>query len=346
MTQRRLYLDRSPGETRGVITLDDAPERLIIRRTGDDEKLQLGARLVAVVANVEPALSTAFLDLGEGAQAILPFKPEARPSRGEVVEVEIRSEPRRGKLAIARLLGAAEGAPRLIAQAPGVTEALKSLAPDAQLITGRTAREVADEAEAEVLEALHPLPGGGSLAIEPTRALTAIDVDLGERKGGDAKQITRAANLSAIALSARLLRLKSLGGIVVLDLVGRGHDAKALLAAARTAFAPDNPGVAIEPVNRFGAMALSLPRRTRPVAEILCREDGALSDRSLAQRLVRRIEAEAQAQPGARLSAACAPAVAEAAKPLAAKLAETIGARFTLDADLQRPRESFEVAAR
>lgn len=345
MSQRRIYLDCSPGEARGVVAVDGAPERLIVRRTGEDERLLLGARHAAVVASVEPVLATAFLDLGAGDQAILPFKPDAKPVRGAVVEIEIRSEPRRGKLAIARLVGPAEGPARQLAKAPGVSEILKSLAPEAEIVAGRTAREIADQAEHEALEIVHALPGGGSLAIEPTRALTAIDVDLGERKGGDGKRITRAANLDGIALSARLLRLKSLGGIVVLDLVGRGHDGRALMAAARAAFAPDNPGVAIEPINRFGALTLSLPRRTRPIAELLCREDGALSDRSLAQRLVRRLEAEARAQPGARLSARCAPAVADAARPLAAKLAETLGARFTLDPDSARPRERFEVAA-
>lgn len=345
MSARQIFLDRSPGETRGVLMLDGAPERLIIRRAGDDEQPSLGARFAAVIASVEPSLSTAFLDLGAGAQAILPFKPEARPARGEVFEVEIRGEPRRGKLAVARLVGPAEGPPRLIAEAPGVAEILQRLAPEAELVTGRAAREAAEEAEAEALEVLHPLPGGGALAIEPTRALTAIDVDLGERKGADAKRVTRAANLAAIALAARLLRLKGLGGLVVLDLVGRGHDGKALLAAARSAFAPDNPGVAIEPVSRFGTLSLSLPRRTRPLAELMLGEDGRLTDRSLAQRLVRRLEAEAAAQPGARLRAACAPAVADQARPLVAKLAETFGARFTLQTEPARARDSFEVAA-
>ena len=343
MSERRIYLDEGIGESRGVVTLDGAPERLLIRRAGDDPRLRLGARLVAVVASVEPALNTAFLDLGEGAEAILQFKPDSRPVRGEVIEVEIRSEPRRGKLPIARLLGPSEGRPRLLAEAPSLAEFLQGLARDAELITGRAAREAADEAEA--LEMLHPLPGGGTLAIEPTRALTAIDVDLGERKGADAKRVTRAANLAAIQLAARLLRLKSLGGIVVIDLVGRGHDAKALLAAARTAFAADNPGVAVEPIGRFGTLELSLPRRTRPLGEILCREDGGLSDRSLAQRLIRRLQAEAEAQPGARLVARCAPQVAAAARPLAAKLTERIGARFTLEPDPARARESFDVAA-
>jgi Ribonuclease G/E len=344
MSKRRIFLDAGVGESRGVVTLDGAPERLLIRREGDDPRLGLGARLAAVVASVEPALGAAFLDLGEGAQAILPFKPDARPARGAVVEVEIRGEPRRGKLPVARLLGDAEGRPRLLAEPPPLAEALQALARDAELVTGRAAREAADEAEAEALAIIHPLPGGGSLALEPTRALTAVDVDLGERKGADAKRVTRQANLAAIALAARLLRLKSLGGIVVLDLVGRGHDPKALLAAARAAFAPDNPGVAVEPVGRFGTMELSLPRRTRPLAEILCGEDGRLSSRSLAQRLVRRLESEAAAQPGARLAATCVPEVAAAAAPFVARLTERFGARLTVRADPTRPREHLEVA--
>ena len=93
--------------------------------------------------------------------------------------------------------------------------------------------QVADEAEAEALEDPASVAGRRSqIAIEPTRALTAIDVDLSDRKGGDAKRVTRQANIAALGMAARLLRLKGLGGIVVIDLVGRGHDGHALLAAA------------------------------------------------------------------------------------------------------------------
>jgi Ribonuclease G/E len=346
MSRRGLFLDRSPGETRGVVTLDDRPERLIIRRDEDDARLLAGAKLVARVARLEPALATAFLDLGSRAEAILPFKPDARPSQGQALEVEIRNEPRRGKLAVARWLGPGEGPPRLVSPAPEVEAELRALVREAEMVTGRAARDVADEAEAEALDILHPLPGGGSLAIEPTRALTAVDIDLGERKGADAKRVTRQANLAALGVAARLLRLKGLGGIVVIDLVGRGHDGTALLAAARAAFGPDNPGVSIGPVGRFGTMELSLPRRTRPIAEILLRADGALSDRTLAQRLVRRLQAEGEAARGARLLARCTPEVAASAAPLLAKLAELIGARFDVQADAGLAREHLEVAAR
>jgi Ribonuclease G/E len=343
MSERRTYLDVGIGETRGVVTLDGRPERLLVRRDDDDPRLVLGARLVARVASLEPALATAFLDLGGGAEAILPFRPEARPVRGQALQVEIRGEPRRGKLAVARSLGPAEGAPRLVSAAPDVADELQALAPGSKLVEGAAARDVADEAQAEALDVLHALPGGGVLAVEPTRALTAIDIDLGATKGQDAKRVTRQANLAALGMAARLLRLKGLGGIVVIDLVGRGHDGAALLAAARTAFAPDNPGVAIGPVGRFGTMELSLPRRTQPLLERLCREDGALTDRTLAQALIRRIQAEAAAQPGARLLARCAPAVAVAAAPLAVKLAERIGARFSIVADAARPRDRLDV---
>src|SRR5258706_4436789 len=292
MSERRTYLDVSPGELRGVVTLDGRPERLLLRRDEDDLREALGARLVARVADVEPALATAFLDLGEGAPAILSFKPEARPIRGQALEVEVRGEARSGKLAVVRVIGPAEGAPRLLAPPPNIAEQLRALATGVAPVEGREARDVADEAEAEALEILHPLPGGGTLSIEPTRALTALDIDLGARKGADAKRVTRQANLVALGAAARLLRLKGLGGIVVIDLAGRGHDGHALLAAARAAFAPDNPGVAIGPVGRFGTMEISLPRRSRPLLERLCRPDGAPSDRTLAHRPTRRLEAE------------------------------------------------------
>jgi Ribonuclease G/E len=263
-----------------------------------------------------------------------------------MLEIEVRGEPRRGKLAVARPIGPADGVPRLLAPPPSVAEQLRAIAPDIEPIAGREARETADEAEAEALAILHPLPGGGTLSIEPTRALTAIEVDVGARTGADAKRVTRQANLAALGMAARLLRLKGIGGVIVIDLAGRGHDGPALLAAARAAFAPDNPGVAFGPISRFGTLEISAPRRTQPLLERLCRDDGAPSDRTLAQRLVRRLQSEGEAGPGARLTASCAPDVAAAAQPLVDQLAERLGARFTLAAEPAAARERLEVTWR
>ena len=344
MSERSLFLDRGIGETRGVVLLDGRPERLLIERDGDDQATRLGARHIARVRKVEPAFASAFVDLG-GVEALLSFKPDSRPVEGQSLEVEIRTEPRLGKLATVRVIGPAQGAPRLLAPPPSIAEQLASFARGTEIVEGREARQVADEAETEALDIVHPLPGGGNIAIEPTRALVAIDVDIGERKGNDVKRVTRAANLAALAAAGRLLRLKSLGGIVVIDLVGRGHDGNALLTAARSAFSPDNPGVAIGPVGRFGTMEMTIPRRAPPLAETLCDANGALSDLTLALQLIRMVETQGAAQPGARLTVACAPAVAEAARPLAEKLAGKIGARFTIRPEPGSPRERLDVSA-
>ena len=346
MSERRLYLDRGVGETRGVVLLDGRPERLLIRRDGDSDPLQLGSQWVARVRRVEAVIGSAFLDLGEGAQAVLPFRPDARPVEGQAMGVEVRSEPRRDKLAVVRALGPAEGSPRRLAPAPDLAEQLTAFAGGAPVVEGREARRIADVAQAEALAVVHPLPGGGDLAIEATRALTTVDVDLGERKGADVKRVTRQLNLAALAAAARLLRLKGLGGLVVIDLVGRGHDGPAFLAAASAAFGPDNPGVALGPISRFGTLELTIPRRTPPLHDTLCRPDGAPTDLTLALSLIRRLQDEAQAQPGARLEAVCALSVSEAARALGDQLALQIGARFTISGEASWGRERMEVAAR
>ncbi|MDB5431320.1 MAG: RNA-binding protein [Caulobacter sp.] len=346
--RRRLFLDRGIGESRAVVTLDGQPERLIIRRDSDPASTLLGARSVARIGRVHRAVNAAYLVLEGGGEAFLQLGPELpKFAEGQMIDIEIRGEPRRGKSAIARFLGMGEGSPRLLQAAPSLEEELAHFGGEGtKIVEGLGARETADEAESEILEPVHDLPGGGTIAIEPTRALTAIDVDLGDRPGGDAKRATRAANLAALTEAARLLRLKGLGGLIVFDLAGRGHDGAALLAAARIAFGPDNPGVAIGAISRFGTMELTVPRRRAPVLDLLRGPDGGLSALAGAQRLARALEREGRAAPGSRLEAACSPAVAEAFNLLSAGLADRLGARFSVTARAGMTNGKLEVAAR
>ncbi|HRD27809.1 MAG TPA: ribonuclease E/G, partial [Caulobacter sp.] len=102
---RQFFLDRGLGETRGVVTLDGRPERLLIQRDGDSEVAALGARSVARVRSVDKAIGMAFLDLPGGVEAIHSLRTdEPPPVRGAAVEVEIRTEPRQDKLAKVRLI--------------------------------------------------------------------------------------------------------------------------------------------------------------------------------------------------------------------------------------------------
>ena len=343
---RRAYLDAGIGEARGVVVLDGRPERLLIVRDDDPPCQRLGARSVARARKIDRALGLAFLQLPEGPDAVLELRRESgRLVEGQALLVEIRSEGRGDKGPSVRLAGEAEGPPKLAAPAPALEETLAALAPDAAIETGPDARAFADAAEAEALESVFPIPGGGSLAVERTRALIAVDVDVGARPGAEAKRNVRAANLAALAAAARILRLKGEGGLVVIDLAGRGHDGPALIAAARSAFAPDNPGVALGPISRFGTLELTVPRRRRPALERLLDADGQLSLETLALRLTRALERQATTDPGARIRARAAPALAERATPYIRRLAERFGARFEVVADPDRPRDRFEVEA-
>ena len=344
MADRRIYIDRSPRETRGVITVSGKPERLLIEREGQGYP-RLGVRAHARVILVDRTLGLAMLDMGDGTQASLRLKADRPPPvQGQALDVEIAIEPQGGKPAVARSFADDGGEAPL---APASLEArLAALAPGAAVTEGAKARAVVDEAEDEALAIEHSLPGGGSMAIESTRALVAVDIDLGSGGGRDAKRAARQTNMTALTELGRLLRLKALGGLVVVDLVGRGHDGPALARAAQGAFAADQPGVVLGPVTRFGTLELALPRRHRPVREILCGPDGRPTVQTLSLRLVRAIERQAAANPGARLLAICAPEVAAAAAGAATALAGIIGARFEIVGDPAYSADRWEIAAR
>jgi len=342
---RKFFFDAGVGESRAVVTLAGRPERLIIARDGDPAVQVMGARVAARIRSVERALGLAFLDLGDGPDAVLNLAPEIGPvAEGGWIEVEIRSEARTGKGASVRWLGPTTGPLRLLAPGPGIEARLAGLAKGAPIETGAQARAAADQAQEEVFETVFPLRGGGSVAVEITRALTAVDVDLGGRAGEGAKRVMRVANIAALGEAARVLRLKGLGGLVVIDLAGRGHDGSALLVAAREAFAPDNPGVSFGAISRFGTLELTIPRRARGALDALTGDSGTPSDRTLAMQLLRALEREAAMDRGARLEALASPGIAQAAQLFLARLTQCFGDRLSLVAD--PTRTGFEVLRR
>ena len=306
-----------------MVVLDGLPERLWIERDGEAARPRLGERHRARVEELSPGLGLARLALAGGLEAALPLSKSAPPHRGAMVEIEIAAESRGAKGAIARLLGPAAGPVERLRAAPGLEARLKAAAPDAVIEVGEQAREAADEAEEAVLATTHSVAGGLTLHIEPTRALTAVDVDWSGPARPSAAAAMR-ANQSALAETARLLRLKAIGGAVVIDLVGFPRERDQIAAAARTAFGPDEPGVVVLPINRFGLLHLVKPHRERPLAQALCADDGRLSARSVAERLARGLERQGRADPGAILVARCAPAVAAELRPLL----RALGPRF------------------
>ena len=66
-----------------------------------------------------------------------------------------------------------------------------------------------------------PLPSGGEIIIDETEALIAIDVNTGSHRnrGGDEKNVIYAVNLEAAVEAARQIRLRNLGGLIIIDFI-------------------------------------------------------------------------------------------------------------------------------
>lgn len=322
----RAFLYQIPGETRGLVVRDSRPHHLIIQREGDPPRSRLGARLVGRVARREPAFAAAFIDLGgAGLQGFLPLRGGG-PAEGQAVEVEVAAEPRDGKGPALRLLGPAEGLPRLLEPGPTVEARLRTLAPDAPPQGGLEAMRNVIEAEDEALARVHVFAGEGvDMAVERTRAMVTVDIDFTGRPGRDARRARARANLFALGQAARLVCLKGWGGLVGVDLAGTGHDGQAVLAAARTAFA--GVGTAFGPISRFGLLQLSLPWGARPIEEILLDIDRRPSLVTRVMALVRALRMAELSDPATpRWCCLCNPEEAALLAPLAARL----GPRFSV----------------
>lgn len=334
MSAVEVFLDETPGETRGVVLRDGRCTHLLIQRESDPAETRLGARSVGRVVEINPGLRGAFVDLGGAAPGFLPLRRQDRLTQGERLEVAVVAEPRRGKGATLRRLGPGEGPPRLLQPGPGVADQLRTLAPDVESITGLAAIDAGAEAEEEALSATHVFMSQGiDLALQRTRALVAVDIDYAASGGRDPKQGRAAANAAGLRQAARLIGLKQWGGLVVVDMVGDGQEAEAQMKAARAAFAHEQQAV-FAPVSRFGLMQLSLPWRRTPLEEVLLGGDGAATVQTRALALVRALRRQMLADTRApRLVAYCHPEEARIAAPLAARL----GPRAAVQADPAAP---------
>jgi len=200
--------------------------------------------------------------------------------------------PRLSRIAVDDAPAMARIRAMLVALAPRLLDRLE-LVSDAFERTG--AREQIEAA----LVAEVPLAGGGSLLIEPTAALSAIDVNGAGRPALD-------ADLEAAREIARQLRLRRIGGTVVVDFIDlpRAEDRARLRAELEAALADDPATVRVFPQTGLGLVAVSRQRTGPSLAELLgricpaCAGAGRLpSLRRQAEALIRELAAMTASRP-------------------------------------------------
>jgi len=242
-TRRVLY------KTRSVIVTPDAPGVNLSRRIRD---AAIRARLQA---EAEAALAAA--GGGDGAGLIL--RSAAETAAPEAIAADIAAA-----LAAWAEVGAAFAAdttPRLLRPAPAAAElALRDW-------DGRPGGSLAETGVEDRLDSLATaeiaLGGGHWMAVEPTRALTGVDVNTGEGFGGDA---ALAANLAAARDLPRQLRLRGLGGVIVVDFAPLPKRARRRVEdALKTSFARDPVETSLAGWTTLGLFEIQRKRERRPL---------------------------------------------------------------------------------
>ena len=108
------------------------------------------------------------------------------------------------------------------------------------------------------------LPSGGRLYFDETRSMTTVDVDTGDNNSkGRRSGIGFQTNLEAASILGRQIRLRNIGGLIVVDFVSMRHekDRKKILNALRMSFNEDNFTVRIAGFSEFGVVELTRYRR-------------------------------------------------------------------------------------
>jgi ribonuclease G len=182
-----------------------------------------------------------------------------------------------------------------------------------------------------------------------------IDVDTGTPETGSPERTGLMANLAAAGTIARQIRLRNLGGGLIVDFVGLDSRSARdkVRAALAAAIAPDPAGPQLLGWTRLGHFELVRPRRNRPLAEALLepRSGGALVKTAVtvSHEVLRALRRATRAQPGRRwrvtvaleVAAALAGPVADAVRQAEQRFARGIA----IQADPGYQRERFQISA-
>ncbi len=114
------------------------------------------------------------------------------------------------------------------------------------------------------------LPSGGSLVIDHTEALISVDVNSARStKGADIEETALKTNLEAADEVARQLRIRDIGGLIVIDFIDMTVDRNKLAVESRlnTVVKRDRARVQVGKISRFGLMEMSRQRLRTSISE-------------------------------------------------------------------------------
>ena len=216
---------------------------------------------------------------------------------------------------------------------------------------------VADEVEG-LLHRIVKLKSGGSIIIEETAALTAIDVNAGsagEGRGGRGSDLAFNTNVEAVIEAARQMRLRNLGGLIVIDLMAvKGEGAVGrIVNAMKDALVRDPAGPHVLGTGKSGLLEVTRPRKRLPLSQqllepcSLCMSGRSEAALAVGLRALDRVLAEVWANPALipalRAPTAVIMALKEDASDALAEMEAKLGQRLDLVGDDTLPGGTFQI---
>jgi ribonuclease G len=202
------------------------------------------------------------------------------------------------------------------------------------------------------------LPSGGYLMIDYAEALTVIDVNTGSFTGkgkGRLEDTITAVNVEAAEEAVRQLRMRDIGGIIVIDFIdmARARNRDQVLKMMRSALDQDRTKTYVVEVSPLGLVEMTRQNVTDGVREILtkrcptCDGEGVVaSEETVAIQIVRKLRdvVAAEPKPEAYLVRVNPLVAGELLKPDSglAELEEATGKRFHFEGGVALPLDTFE----
>ena len=292
--KRRCVIEDCIGETRAAVYEGRKLVELYVRRWTDADKPRQGDIFAGRVTKVDQSLGGAFIDIGTETQGLFKFTNAANAPRfteGQIAEFEVSKATEIGKGPVLKFkaLSKADKSAKISG------DDLKAFI--TKRFDGIEFAEATVSVIDEATETELAIKGGGTISIERTRALVAIDVD----KGTAVSSFD--VCMAALPMIAHELRLRGLGGLIVIDLpnLRQPRQRNTVFKAAERAFADDPNNVKLAPLSRFGCLELTRYKPELALDEILNNRIGSPTVETIALRSLRQLEREGRANPGAKL---------------------------------------------
>jgi ribonuclease G len=205
------------------------------------------------------------------------------------------------------------------------------------------------------------LKSGGYIVIDHTEALVSIDVNTGKYVGKrDFEQTVLKINLEAVGEVVRQIRLRDLGGIIIIDFIDMEvpEHREQVEKALKRALVEDKARTNVLAISELGLVEMTRKRVRQDLRSLIseacptCRGAGVVkSSATLAAEVFRAIQVKAAEAAGREVVVRVHPAFAEHLdaehRDVLPRLADALGVKITVQAgSVEAPRESYEVTLR